>query len=86
MLLNSTITTWGRHGETAAFRNMLEKFPEGLVAVVSDSYDIWNACENVWGKELKDLVVKRGDKENCGLVIRPDSGDPATVVVEVIFE
>ncbi|XP_070557523.1 nicotinamide phosphoribosyltransferase-like [Ptychodera flava] len=80
---HSTITSWGKSGEAHAFRNMLEKFPKGLVAVVSDSYDIWNACEKVWGQELRDLVIKRGKGGNT-LVIRPDSGEPADVVVKVL--
>ncbi|ESO89877.1 hypothetical protein LOTGIDRAFT_218343 [Lottia gigantea] len=79
---HSTITTWGREGEIEAFRNMLTQFPTGLVAVVSDSYNIWNACEEVWGGVLKDLVVSRDGKGT--LVIRPDSGDPATVVVKTL--
>ena len=78
----STITTWGKDGELEAFRNMLTQFPTGLVACVSDSYDIWNACEKVWGGELKDLVVQRGTT-NSTLVVRPDSGDPPEVVVKV---
>jgi nicotinic acid phosphoribosyltransferase len=61
---------------------MLEKFPTGMLAVVSDSYDIWNACEKYWGEELKDLVVKRGENNGC-LIVRPDSGDPPKVVVQV---
>ena len=61
---------------------MLTKFPEGLVAVVSDSYDIFNACEKVWGEDLKDLIVERGEKGGV-LVIRPDSGDPADTVIKV---
>ncbi|KAL4225832.1 hypothetical protein ACF0H5_013821 [Mactra antiquata] len=79
---HSTITTWGRDGEVEAFRNMLTKFPDGLVACVSDSYNIWDACEKVWGGALKDLVVGRG--ENGTLVVRPDSGDPPEVVVKVL--
>lgn len=79
---HSTITTWGRDGEYEAFKNMLTSFPTGLVACVSDSYDIWNACEKVWGEQLKDLIVKRG--ENGTLVVRPDSGDPPEVVVKVL--
>ncbi len=79
----STITTWGQDkGEVDAFRNMLEQFPNGLVAVVSDSYSIYNACENVWGDTLKDLVVKRGDNGGV-LVVRPDSGNPPDIVIEV---
>ncbi|XP_071961446.1 nicotinamide phosphoribosyltransferase-like [Antedon mediterranea] len=80
---HSTITSWGKSHEKEAFANMLDSFPNGLVAVVSDSYDIFNACENIWGKELKDKIVKRG--ENGGsLVVRPDSGDPPDVVIKVL--
>ncbi|XP_033647974.1 nicotinamide phosphoribosyltransferase-like [Asterias rubens] len=80
---HSTITTWGKSGEREAFANMLQKFPEGLVAVVSDSFDIYNACEKVWGEQLKDMVVERGNRDGV-LVIRPDSGDPPEVVEKVL--
>ena len=63
---------------------MLTQFPTGLVSCVSDSYDIWNACDKVWGGELKDLVVQRGTT-NSVLVVRPDSGDPPEVVIKVRF-
>ncbi|XP_022096002.1 nicotinamide phosphoribosyltransferase-like [Acanthaster planci] len=80
---HSTITTWGKDGELEAFANMLQKFPDGLVAVVSDSFDIFNACAKIWGQELKDLVIKRGER-NGTLVIRPDSGDPPEIVEKVL--
>ncbi|XP_071531453.1 nicotinamide phosphoribosyltransferase-like isoform X3 [Panulirus ornatus] len=76
---HSTVTAWGRDGETSAFRTLLEAFPDGPVACVSDSYDIWKCCEKIWGEELRDLVIKRG-KTGGVLCIRPDSGDPPTVV------
>uniref|UniRef100_A0A1I7ZIS1 Nicotinamide phosphoribosyltransferase n=2 Tax=Steinernema glaseri TaxID=37863 RepID=A0A1I7ZIS1_9BILA len=79
---HSTITTWRRSGEADAFRNMLEQYPEGVVSVVSDSYDVYNAVANIWGDELKDLVLERANK-GC-LVIRPDSGDPCVVVVKLL--
>jgi nicotinamide phosphoribosyltransferase len=77
---HSTITSWGRDHEADAMRNMLEKYPNGLVACVSDSWDIFNACSNIWGTELKDMVLNR----NGTLVVRPDSGDPIKVVSQVI--
>ncbi|MDA1017055.1 MAG: nicotinate phosphoribosyltransferase [Planctomycetota bacterium] len=77
---HSTVTSWGREGEVDAMRNMLVQFPEGLVAVVSDSYDIFHACSELWGRELKDEVLGR----NGTLVVRPDSGDPPTTVVKVL--
>lgn len=77
---HSTMTSWGRDHEADAYRNMLEQFPTGLVAVVSDSYDIFNACANIWGRELKDKILARQGT----LVVRPDSGDPPTIVVQVL--
>lgn len=79
---HSTTTSWGRENETEAYRNMLEQFasPGKVVAVVSDSYDIYNACENIWGGELRQEVINSG----ATVVIRPDSGDPVTVVLKVL--
>ncbi len=79
---HSTITSWGRDGETAAYANMLGQFGgEGrTVAVVSDSYDLWNAIDNLWGRELKERVQNSGGT----LVIRPDSGVPEAIVPETI--
>lgn len=77
---HSTITSWGRENEVEAYRNMLRNFakPGSLVAVVSDSYDIYNAVENLWGGQLRQEVIDSG----ATVVIRPDSGDPATVVTK----
>jgi len=79
---HSTITSWGRDGEVAAYANMLRQFggPGRLVAVVSDSYDVFNAVEKLWGGELRQQVLDMGGT----LVIRPDSGDPVEVVAQVL--
>lgn len=79
---HSTITSWGRDGEIAAYANLIQQFGgEGrLVAVVSDSYDFWNAIDNIWGDELKEQVQQFGGT----LVVRPDSGEPVEVVPEAI--
>lgn len=68
---HSTITSWTREGEEDAYANMLQVFPSGLVAVVSDSYNIFNAVSNIWSDNLKDKVLAREGT----LIIRPDSGD-----------
>jgi nicotinamide phosphoribosyltransferase len=73
---HSTITSWGREHEADAMANMLEQFPSGLVACVSDSYDIYNACENIWGSALKEKILMREGT----LVVRPDSGDATEVL------
>lgn len=77
---HSTITSWKRENEKLAYANMLTQYSKGLVAVVSDSYDIYNACEKIWGQELKDMILKRDGT----LVVRPDSGVPKDVVLKVI--
>lgn len=79
---HSTITSWGRENEILAYENMINKFAgEGkLYACVSDSFDIYAACRDLWGTALKDKVIAAGGT----LVVRPDSGDPTVVPVEVI--
>ena len=78
---HSTITSWGRENEVDAYRNMVKQFgkPGAVLAVVSDSYDIYKACE-MWGTELKDDVVN----SEATVVIRPDSGDPVVVVPKML--
>ena len=78
---HSTITSWGRKNEVDAYRNMVKQFgkPGAILAVVSDSYDIYKACE-MWGTELKDDVINSG----ATVVIRPDSGDPVVVVPKML--
>jgi len=79
---HSTITSWGRDKEVEAYRNMLQQFGRTgtILAVVSDSYDVFNAAEKLWGEELKDEIIKSG----ATVVIRPDSGDPEAVCVRLV--
>jgi nicotinamide phosphoribosyltransferase len=79
---HSTITSWGRDGEVKAYDNMLTQFakPGAIVAVVSDSYDIFNAASKLWGEELKQKVIDSG----ATVVIRPDSGDPDIVCRQLV--
>ncbi|MGD0674922.1 MAG: nicotinate phosphoribosyltransferase [Polyangiaceae bacterium] len=82
---HSTVTMWGRDREEDAYANVVQKYlidrqlPVGvpkIAACVSDSYDIYNAVENLWcGPRLHAMVKRSGGK----LVIRPDSGSPAEV-------
>jgi nicotinamide phosphoribosyltransferase len=77
---HSTITSWGRDGEGDAYDNMLDQYPTGPVAVVSDSYDIEYACKVLWGSKLKDRVLQRDGV----LVVRPDSGEPVESVLSTL--
>jgi len=79
---HSTITMWGREREFEAYRNMVKQFakPGALFACVSDSYDLWNVIENAWGGQLREEL----EKSNATLVVRPDSGHPASVVLQTL--
>ena len=79
---HSTYTSWGRDGEIEAYRNMLNVYGgEGKIfAAVSDSYDIDNAVQNIWGGVLRQEVVDSG----AVVVIRPDSGDPIETPVRCV--
>jgi nicotinamide phosphoribosyltransferase len=77
---HSNITSWGRVRETDAYRNLLNQYPTGIVSIVSDSYDIFNACNTIFGKELHNLIMKRDGVT----VIRPDSGDIIPTVLRIL--
>jgi nicotinamide phosphoribosyltransferase len=79
---HSTMTSWGREREEAAYANMLDRFDgEGaLVAVVSDSYDLDAAVADIWGGTLREKVLTR----KGSLVVRPDSGDPVETPVRTV--
>lgn len=79
---HSTITSWGKEREGKAFANMLSQFagPDKILACVSDSYDIYNATKILWGENLRQEIIDSGGT----LVVRPDSGDPLIVPLQVI--
>lgn len=79
---HSTITSWGKDREEDAYRNIIELYgngPSPLYACVSDSYDIFNAAKNIWGGTLKQEVLNAKNT----LVIRPDSGQPDQVILQL---
>lgn len=81
---HSTMTMWGKSGEKRAYENMVDTYltkEGGIVACVSDSYDIFRAVEAIWcQRPLLEKIKASGGT----LVIRPDSGDPATVLLKIM--
>ena len=73
---HGTVTSWDN--EVDAYSNMLNVYAKNgaTLACVSDSYDYINAVDNIWGKELKEQVIKSG----ATIVIRPDSGNPLELI------
>lgn len=79
---HSTMTALGPEGEYEQFKRMVDAYakPNCLLACVSDSYNIYKATAAWHDTGLLNRVKEAG----ATLVIRPDSGDPTTVAVEII--
>ena len=78
---HSTMTMQGRDKEIEAFRNMIKQYGNNpIFACVSDSYDIFKACSELWGTELKQDIIDM----KATLVVRPDSGDPIEVTLQTL--
>jgi nicotinamide phosphoribosyltransferase len=76
---HSTMTMYRKLGEVDAMRNMIKQYGDGnIFACVSDQYDFFNACENIWGGELREEILNM----KATLVVRPDSGDPIECIVK----
>ena len=61
-------TALGKEKEFEVTKNLIKKFPTGILSVVSDSYSIENAIK-VYCHELKNDILARDGK----FVVRPDS-------------
>jgi nicotinamide phosphoribosyltransferase len=79
---HSTMTALGPLGEWLQMQQMVHAYgPEfPFIACVSDSYNIFNAAENIWGGKLRQEVIDSGKT----VVIRPDSGDPVEVNMALV--
>lgn len=65
---HSIMTSYGPENEAALIKELLEKYSDKILSMVSDSYDIENVVKNIL-PEYKSIIEKR----QLPLVIRPDS-------------
>ena len=75
---HSIMSSFGRD-EVKAFSTIIDSVPEGIVSIVSDTYDFWNVLETVL-PTLKEKIMTRNGK----VVIRPDSGNPIDIICGTI--
>lgn len=79
---HSTVTSWEVNGEKDAFDNMINQYASnGIFACVIDSYDTHGAVKNYW---LDGGLLAKVKASGARVVLRPDSGDPTVVPVEII--
>lgn len=65
----------GREGELETYGRLIKANPNGILSLVSDTYNLWNVMTNFF-PALKEEIMGR----NGTLVIRPDSGNPADII------
>ncbi len=64
-----------KEDEIGTFKALLDKYPSGILSVVSDTWDLWKVLTE-YLPALKEQILSRDGK----LVIRPDSGDPVDIL------
>ncbi len=73
---HSVMCAGEKDNEQDTFRRLLtEVYPEGIVSVVSDTWDLWKVLTE-YVPNLKETILNRNGK----LIIRPDSGDPVKIM------
>ena len=73
---HSVMCSTGPGGEFDAFeRLMFRTYPDGIVSIVSDTYDLWRVLTQ-YVPRLGRRILQRNGK----VVFRPDSGDPVKVI------
>ncbi len=72
---HSVMCAGTKDDEIGTFKELMNVYPEGILSVVSDTWDLWKVL-TVYLPKLKKEVLARDGK----LVIRPDSGDPVDII------
>ena len=73
---HSVMCAGGKEDELETFRRLIcEVYPNGIVIIVSDTWDFWQVVEDFLPKLKKEIMARDGR-----VVIRPDSGDPVDII------
>lgn len=82
---HSTTTIHGRENEHDAMIGFIERagkvYPQAIVSIVSDSYDIHRAVERMAGNVRFRTAIMQHGLNGGRTVVRPDSGDPAEMAL-----
>lgn len=73
---HSVMSAGGKEDELETYRRLIKDvYPNGIVSIVSDTWDLWNVVSDIL-PSLKSDILRRDGK----VVIRPDSGDPVDIL------
>jgi nicotinamide phosphoribosyltransferase len=65
-----------KESEIETFRRLItELYPNGIVSIVSDTWDFWKVMTEYLPALKKEILARNGR-----VVIRPDSGDPVKII------
>lgn len=63
-------------GEEETFKRLItEVYPNGIVSIVSDTWNLWKVLTEYLPNLKKEVLARNGK-----VVIRPDSGDPVAII------
>lgn len=70
------------YGEEGTYRRLInEVYPDGMVAIVSDTINLWDVLTKVAPKLKDDIMKREGNPFGPGKVVfRPDSGNPVKII------
>lgn len=79
---HSVMCMGGKDSEIETFRRLVsETYPEGIVSIVSDTWDFWNVISNTALQLREEILSRQPDANgNAKVVFRPDSGDPVKII------
>jgi nicotinamide phosphoribosyltransferase len=78
---HSVMTHRGRKLEAEVVGRILKLCPTGIIAMVGDSYDIFNFAGQILGEQFHSEIIARDGL----VVIRPDSGDPVSTMMKLLW-
>lgn len=65
--------------EVETYRELLSRFPDGILSIVSDTYDFFGVLR-MFDKDAGNGLYEMAMARNGKIVFRPDSGDPNRVI------
>jgi len=72
---HSVMCANGEDGEMQTFDHLLDLYPNGIVSIVSDTWNLWRVITHILPARKERIMARQGK-----LVVRPDSGDPVLIL------
>lgn len=73
---HSVMCMGGELDEYETYKRLItEVYPNGIVSIVSDTWDYWNVWTNILPRLHDEIMARDGT-----VTIRPDSGDPVKII------